>query len=315
MKTLLRPALAFVAIGLALYLLAFAGAEALLQRTGRSHPLFKVQHLREPEVDWLVLGASHAMPLDFADVGEGLQRTSGRRIVNLAAQGAGPLYNRFVLDAFLREHRARQLLYVVDSFAFDSRAWNEDRFADAKLLRRTPFQLPTLRMLARYAYEEGVDPRTVLDFASGFSKINNRERFARDIWEGESQFERAARPSSSAVKRRIEYLYPQPTDPAARDRAMGQFDALLAQASASGMQLRVAKLPLPRAFRTRLPDEAAFDARLLDVLRRRGARWHDWSALVDETDAYFDTDHLNRKGVGLLVERGLGALLEGARTP
>jgi len=311
----LRPALAFVAIGVALYGLVFAGAEALLQRTGRSHPLFKVQHLREPEVDWLVLGASHAMPLDFAGVNERLQRTSGRRIVNLAAQGAGPLYNRFVLEAFLREHRARELLYVVDSFAFESRTWNEDRFADAKLLRRTPLELPTLRLLARYARDDGVDPRAVLDFASGFSKINNRERFAPDVWEAESQFERAARPSSSALKKRIDYLYPQPADPAARERALRQFDALLAQARASGMQLRVAKLPLPRAFRTRLPDEAAFDARLLDVLRRHDARWHDWSALVDEADAYFDTDHLNRKGVGLLVERGLGAVLEGPRTP
>jgi len=36
-----------------------------------------------------------------------------------------------------------------------------------------------------------VDARAVLDYVSGFSKINNRERFQRDVWEGDAQFERA----------------------------------------------------------------------------------------------------------------------------
>jgi hypothetical protein len=83
-------------------------------------------------VDWVILGASHAMPLDFADFNAQMERETRLRILNLAAPDAGPLYNRFVLEDFLRAHRARNLLYVVDSFAFYSRTWNEDRFADAK---------------------------------------------------------------------------------------------------------------------------------------------------------------------------------------
>jgi len=208
MKTLLRPALLFIAIGLALYAALYTASEALLMQHGRSHPLFKIAQLREPAVDWVVLGASHAMPLDFDDVNAGLERASGQRIVQLAGPGTGPLYNRFVLEHFLQRHRTRELLYVVDAFAFYSRTWNEERFADAKLLRRTPWDPDIAAQLGRYVRDEGIEPQALLDYASGFSKINNRERCQRDVWEGAAQFERsgrrraAPRPSASPTSTR-----------------------------------------------------------------------------------------------------------------
>ena len=156
----------------------------------------------------MILGASHAMPLDFADFNALMQRETGLRIFNLAAQGTGPLYNRFVFEHFLRAHRTRNLLYVVDLFAFTSRAWNEDRFADAKLIRGTPFAPAIARRLGNYVRRDGVDPRALLDYLSGFSKINNRDRFQRDAWEGEAQFDRVYRSSATAVAQRIAYLYP-----------------------------------------------------------------------------------------------------------
>ena len=100
--------------------------------------------------DWVILGASHAMPLDFADFNALMQRETGLRIINLAAHGTGPLYNRFVFEHFLRANRTRNLLYVVDSFAFTARAWNEDRFGDAKLIRGTPFEPALARHLGDY---------------------------------------------------------------------------------------------------------------------------------------------------------------------
>jgi len=48
-----------------------------------------------------------------------------------------------------------------------------------------------------------VDPRAVLDYVTGFSKINIRERFQRNMWEGEPQFDRVYRPSTSATAKRI----------------------------------------------------------------------------------------------------------------
>ncbi len=309
MKPLAKSAFVFVAIGLALYCGAYYAAERIMDRTGRSNAFFKIAKLEEPTVDWLILGASHAMPLDFADFNSGMERETGLKIANLAAPGAGPLYNRFVLEHFLREHRARNLLYVLDSFAFYSRTWNEERFADAKLLRRTPFEPAIAQRLWDYVLHENVDPRAALDYVSGFSKINNRERFEPDVWEGEAQFERVYRPSSSATAKRIAYLFPDKTSEEARARYLVVFSSLVALAQHEGMRVVVVKLPVPPQFRGQLPDEAAFDAALARVLEPRGIPLRDFSAALDEPRFYFDTDHLNRTGLTEFFDRELNALL------
>jgi hypothetical protein len=309
MQSLLRPAALFVAIGALLYALLAAASEALLWSEGHSHPLYKIASLEERSVDWVVLGASHAMPLDFDDVNAGLERASGQRIVQLAATGAGPLYNRFVLEQFLRRHSARRLLYVVDSFAFASRTWNEERFADAKLLRRMPFDRAAALDLARYVRDEDVDVRALLDYASRFSTINNRERFQPDRWEGEAQFERTARASGVAIDKRIAYLYPEGAGGAARERYLRAFGELLQTARRHGLAVNVVKFPLPPAFARRLPDEAGFDARLAQLLAEQGLVLRDLTAAVPDAAMYFDTDHLNRKGVARLAEQHLVPML------
>jgi hypothetical protein len=309
MKTLLRPALLFVAIGLAIYLALYAASEALVWRHGRSNPLFKVARLEQADVDWVVLGASHAMPLDFDDFNAGLQRASGQRLLHLAGPGTGPLYNRFVLEQFLQRHRARQLLYAVDAFAFYSRTWNEERFSDARLLRRTPWDPAVAAGLMRYVRDEGVDMRAWLDYVSGFSKINNRERFEADAWEGEAQFERVARPSKSAISKRIAYLYPHQTHAAARERYLAAFSALLDLARRHGMQVVLVKMPLPAALRAQIPGEAEFDAALQRVAALHGARLVDFSGTLPDARLYFDTDHLNRQGLTAFAETALLPLL------
>ena len=309
MKSLAKSALCFIAIGLALYCGAYYAAERIMDRSGRSNAFFKIARLQEPAVDWLILGASHAMPLDFADFNAGMERETGLKIVNLAAPGAGPLYNRFVLEHFLREHRARNLLYVLDSFAFYSRTWNEDRFADAKLLRRTPFEPAIARRLWDYVLHEGVDPRAALDYVSGFSKINDRERFEPDVWEGEAQFERVYRPSTTATAKRVAYLFDNKTPEEARARYLVAFSSLVALAQHEGMRVVVVKLPVPPQYRSRLPDEAAFDAALARVLGPRNILVRDFSAAIAEPRFYFDTDHLNRAGLTEFFNRELKALL------
>jgi hypothetical protein len=309
MRSLLKPALLFIAIGLAIYAGLFFAAERLMLRTGHSNPFFKIATAREGAFDWVILGASHAMPLDFADFNARMERDTGLRILNLAGPGTGPLYNRFVLEHLLSRRRARNVLYVADGFAFYSRSWNEERFADAKLLRRTPFEAAIAARLWGYALREGVDLRAVLDYASGFSKINNRERFQRDVWEGEAQFERVYRPSAAAVKRRIAYLYPEPVAAAALARYLEQLAAIAVLAREAGARLVVIKMPVPAQFRDQLPGEAAFDAALSRLLSAQQACYADFSAALDEPRLYFDTDHLNRAGLTEFVDRRLKALL------
>jgi hypothetical protein len=298
MKPYVTSALLFVAIGLVLYAGAWFAAEGLLYRTGDTNPFYKIAMLPDPRCDWVILGASHAMPLDFADFNAGMERETGLRIVNLATPGNGVLYNRFVLETFLERHRAAGVLYVLDSFAFYSRTWNEERFGDAKLLRTTPFSASVARRLLAYSLHDGVDPRAVLDYVSGFSKLNNRERFRRDIWEGEAQFERVHRPSASADRKRIAYLYPDGAgDGPAFQRYLGQFADFVAYVQGQGLRLVVIKTPVPASFRQLLPGEAAFDAAVSRVLAERGVPFLDFSGVPTPPGAFFDTDHLNRTGL------------------
>ncbi len=309
MRSLLRPAALFLAIGLALYAALYYAAELLVERTGHSNPFFKIEAAQKRSFDWVILGASHAMPLDFADFNAWLEGETRLAILNLASPGTGPLYNRFVLEEFLRGHGTRNVLYVADSFAFYSRAWNEERFADSKLLARTPFVPAVARRLSHYAWREGVDPRALLDYASGFSKINNRERFRPDLWEGEAQFERVHRPSAAAVKKRVAYLYPDPVTEAALARYLGELARIATLARQAGARMVVIKMPVPQQFAGALPNEAAFDAALARVLSAHGVCYADFSTTVNEPRFYFDTDHLNRAGLTAFVGRSLKALL------
>lgn len=310
-KRLVRSALAFVACGLLLYAALYYAAEQLVRSTGHSNAFFKIATLEQPAVDWVILGTSHAMPLDFDGFNALMERETGLKIVNLAAPGAGPLYNRFVLEHFLRDHRTRNLLFVADSFAFYSRTWNEDRLADPKLLARTPRDPAVAARLLQYVRHEGVDPRAVLDYATGFTKINNRDRFKTDKWEGEAQFERVARPSASAVKKRIDYLYPDRTSAVALDRYMEDFSQLVQGARQAGARVVVIRLPTPPNFRSQLPAEAQFDAALARASAQAGVPVHDFSGAVSEPRLYFDTDHLNRAGLTEFFNRHLRALLAG----
>lgn len=189
MKQFGKSALLFFAIGLLIYAGVYMAAERLLYRHGHSNAFFKIATTETRDYDWVILGASHAMPLDFGDFNASMERETGLRILNLASQGTGSLYNRFVLEYFLRAHRTRNLLYVIDSFTFTSRAWNEDRFSDAKLIRGAPFEMATAQLMWNYVRRDGVSPRALLDYLTGFSKINNRDRFQLDAWEGEAQFD------------------------------------------------------------------------------------------------------------------------------
>lgn len=313
MKRLGQSAVLFIALGLALYAGLYCAAERLMLHTGRSNPFFKIATMQDSPVDWVILGASHAMPLDFADFNAQMQGATGLRILNLAAPGTGPLYNRFVLDRFLRTRRTKNVLYVVDAFAFYSRSWNEERFADAKLLRRTPLEPAIAALFSDYVRHEGVDPRALLDYVAGFSKINNRERFQRDVWEGEAQFERVYRPSASAVKKRIAYLYPDKTAAAALNRYLETFSTLIATARRAGAGVVVIKMPTPAQYRSQLPDEAAFDLALARLLAAGEVQYRDFSRAIDEPQFYFDSDHLNRDGLTQFFARDLKPILASAK--
>ena len=310
MKSLFRKAFVFAAIGVLLYAAAYYASERLQYRTGDTNPFFKIETAEHDAYDWVILGASHAMPLDFSDFNAHMEEQTGLKILNLASPGTGPLYNRFVFEHFLTRRRTANLLYVLDSFAFYSPAWNEDRFVDAKLLARTPFRPQIAWRMAGYSLREGVDPRAALNYATGFSKINNRDRFKPDLWEGEAQFDRVFRPSAFATAQRIEYLFPDGTaDEAALERYLGEFAALLDLARRQGIEVAVVKMPVPSRFYSQLPDEATFDQRLSELPAMQQVLFRDFSLAMDEPGFYFDPDHLNRAGLTEFFDERLKGIL------
>jgi hypothetical protein len=315
MRQLTKSAVLFLAIGLALYAALFYAADRLVYRSGKSNPFYKIAVADQPSFDWVILDASHAMPLDFADFNGFMEKETGLRILNLASPGTGPLYNRFVFEQFLAKHRTRNLLYIVDSFAFYLPTWNEERFADAKLLGRTPFDAMIARRLLSYGLHEGVDFRALLDYLTGFSKINNRDRFERDIWEGEKQFDRVFRPSPTMVKSRIAYLYPKPPTSAGLAHYLGVFDGLVTLARQQGIRVVAIKVPVPPGFYSQIPDEAEFDAAISSLLAKRQVAFLDFSSSLAEPRFYFDTDHLNRTGVTELFGKHLKDVLLSPTAP
>lgn len=306
-----QTVLQFIGLGLIIYGALFAASEALVYMNGHTNPFYKIATADRQHYDWLILGASHAMPLDFADTEATIEATTGQSLINLAFQGAGPLYNRFVMERFLERHEADGLIYVVDSFAFQSRLWNEDRFVDASVLARTPFDQSVASRLWAYAVSEGVSLLAPLDYVFGFSKINNRERFERDLWDGETQFDRRYRPSERAEDERIAYLYPDGSDDHAMlARYLDVFGVLIDQAIQAGLEVRIVKMPVPARFYGKLPGEDVFDRALGATLNGRGLAVEDDSLLLDGARFYFDSDHLGREGIAAFVELRLNPLLQ-----
>jgi DNA invertase Pin-like site-specific DNA recombinase len=162
-----------------------------------------------------------------------------------------------------------------------------------------------------YSRNNGVDPRAVLDYVSGFSKINNRERFERDVWEGEKQFDRVYRTSATAVKSRIDYLYPKPPADAALSRYLTEFEKLVTVAREHGVNVVAIKMPVPAQFRSRIPNETAFDEAMIRLAAAQRISLHDFSKALDEVRFYFDTDHLNRAGLTLFFHQELKRLFAG----
>lgn len=301
-----RRAAMFVAVALVLYGALYVASEHLVRETTQRNRFHRIATTGRTQFDVAILGASHALPLDFEDMNQRLESRSGRRIVNLAIEGAGVVPLRVVFEHFAARHAARHVVIFVDSFAFYARKWNEERLDDVRLFRRAPFDDALLQALWRQPEAR----RMAIDYASGFMKINNPDRFQSDVSEAEAtRFARTYRPVAQIDRQRIEYLYPKTVDPALFQRYLAQFEDLLVAIRRTGAGVIAVKPPTPARYRGKLPAEPAFDAAIREVLARHGARFEDMSALLQEDRNYYDTDHLNRTGTAAFIDGTFGALL------
>lgn len=296
----------FLVIGALIYGALYLWAEGLVHEHGDRNRFFAIATTPPTTVDTVILGASHAMPLGYADFNSRLETASGSSVMNLSIEGAGVLPNRLVLDYFFRRHQARQVVFFVDSFAFYSRQWNEDRL-DSAMLARAPFDVDLAATLASYPWAQG----QLLPYLSGFTKINNEDRFAPDRSDAElNKFTKTYRPVPQIDRQRVAYLFPPEISQTALDRYLGELESLADLVEAHGATLLLVKPPTPPRYRDALPEEAAFDARLAEIIERRGLTYRDFSTVLEGDENYYDTDHLNSTGVEAFIQAGFADFLK-----
>lgn len=306
-RSALRRWPVFLLIGLALYAALYLWAESVVRSEGERNRFFMIASTPPTQFDTVILGASHAMPLGYKDFNTQLETATGGKVMNLSIEGAGIMPNRLVLDYFFTRHETRQVVLFVDSFAFYSPQWNEDRLDDA-LFARAPFDPALLETLWRYPWAQ----RLVLPYASGFTKINNQQRFESDRSDAElTKFEKTYRPIPQIDRQRIAYLYPATLSDTEFQRYLGELDALADLALEHGARLLLVKPPTPPRYRDALPNEPAFDAAITKFAEDHSLAYRDFSTLLPDDANYYDTDHMNPTGVTAFITTGFAALLRG----
>ena len=293
MKQFLKSSAWFVLIGLLIYAGVYYGAEQLVYQYARTNRFHAVATANPEGYDYVILGASHAQPLGFEDANDRLQSASGARIINLSTPGGGLVPNRLLLDYLLAKCKARSVVYVLDSFAFYSREWNEDRLKDVRLFRRAPLDADLARLLIAYNLGGQTGLGVTLDYLSGFSKINNPDRFKPDVSDDElTRFRRVHRPSSRDIKR-VEYLYPARIDEQTFNRYLSAFGDLIKDLKARDIALIVVRPPIPKRFYDMIPNEAEFDRRVEALLAGEQVPYYNF-ALLDNDAKYFFDRHLTQ---------------------
>ncbi len=296
---------AFLLGALVLYGALYAAAETLVYSHGEKSPLFRIATTAQDH-DIVILGASHALPLDFEDMNATLETATGASILNLAVEGGGIVPSRFMLEAYLAKHQTKTVVYVLDSFVFTSRQWNEERINDPKLLKRAPFDWVILSQLARTPAARDLIP----GYVTGFYKINDADRFKRDVSDNDgAAFARTYRANNLIDRQRLAYLYPKQVDETLSARYFEEFRAFAKDMRDRGLALIVVRTPLPARVLTRISGEADFNAKIASILGEYGFALHDFSSVTNDDANYYDTDHLNRTGVTAFANEHLIPLL------
>lgn len=295
-----------LAAGLLIYVSVYVVAEFIVHDSSLKNRLFMINTAPKTEYDYVIVGASHAMPFEFEDMNERLEQLTDTSIINLSIEGGGPVPARFLVDYFLASHTTKNVLYMIDSFAFYSDQWNEVRIDDPELIARAPFDLNLLPTLWKYPSTRSLIP----GYLTGFYKINNQERFDSDLSDAErSRFTRTYRTNARVDERRMAFLYPESKSDETTDKYIAELEILAQTLAAQDINLIAIKTPLPQRVLEKLSGEDVFDEKVRGALGRHGFELHDFTMVSNDDAFFYDTDHLNRDGVINFMDVYLGDLL------
>ena len=177
--------------------------------------------------------------------------------------------------------------------------------ADSRLFERAPFDPALAGVLARHPATRMV----ALDYLSGFSKINNPNRFAADVFADEAgRFERMYRPVGQIDRQRHRVSLSRVDRPRRLSTLPRRVRGFGRVRDRAGHPLRGRAAANPERIRSKLPGEAEFDATLRRAMDRRQVEYHDFSMVNNEERLFYDSDHLNKAGVLSFFEHHFAAL-------
>lgn len=301
-RTYLRRALIFVLVGMVIYFGAYLAAEKLVYDRTKRNRFFLVKTISPTTYDFVILGASHAMILSFEDMNDRLEKMTGGKIINLATLGSGIVPNQLFLDYLLMKHKTGAVVYLLDSGPFMKRAANEGRLNDAELFNRAPFDPELVKLLWSYYSRDLIEINPILDYVLGFSKINNDKRFQADLHEMELIFRKRYRPDIKQIKERISSTDPAVVDQKLFDRYVSLFAQMIDSLRSQNIKVLACRPALPKMYRDNKPNENLFDDRMQALLAEKQVPFKDFSRAMPDYQWYFDTDHLNQKGVPIFFE-------------
>ena len=128
------------------------------------------------------------------------------------------------------------------------------------------------------------------------------------------RFERAYRPVEQIDRHRIAYLYAGAIDTQslATSPHFARFEDWIGELQSRGIRFLIVRPPIPARIRAMIPNEAVFDRALKALAARRQIALHDFSAVNNQEELFFDSDHLNQQGVLSFFENHLAAVLRAA---
>ncbi len=259
--------------------------------------LYKIPHAEH--VGWLFLGSSHAevfghCPENVAYIQSMLDDDAGF----LTKRGSGVFQHRLFLEEFYRSgNRARNIVYVLDPWAFYSPHWNETmRFIDYE-----PLDASLMWNLAR----SGVASSTLMIYA--------RSKFTRDWYQQRplppdsgSCLRKLDHRDTNLVQKSVQRFFPDGTSPEHLEKYLEELRRIIVLAQSHGSELTLISTP------TLLGDLPGADAVRIAIAERfepNGIPYHDFSNAIKDPALFHDHDHLNDDGVRHLFKTRLASLL------
>lgn len=243
--------------------------------------------------DIAILGTSRAHALSRFEANHTfLEDSLDANVLNLALPAAGgvkPAWSllRYALDQGVQP---RVLLLCLDPFVFFSEDCNETH----KFVYTEPFNLAFLRVLMedRHAW------RRILIYVRHKFSLDWMLRQPAYLSRIDDQL--ASLPSTESVTLRMKSLYTEGL-PAERLQRYGSYlEKILTRCEAEGITVHIFLMPTLLGPE---PGQFAFDAFLKELATRHPFAYHNETNALRDPALFYDSDHLNTKGVETVVRK------------